>query len=62
MIKQMKPAERKNLNPRVVFFAGKAAPGCRSIMQPLVTGLIFRRLHCQADYSSRCQRRPYYQC
>ncbi|KAK7460678.1 Non-essential glycogen phosphorylase [Stygiomarasmius scandens] len=26
-IKNMSPAERKKLNPRVVFFAGKAAPG-----------------------------------
>jgi len=26
MIKKMTPAERKKLNPRVVFFAGKAAP------------------------------------
>jgi len=30
VIKQMKLAERKNLNPRAVFFAGKAAPACRS--------------------------------
>lgn len=29
MIKKMTPAERKKLNPRVVFFAGKAAPACQ---------------------------------
>ncbi|KAF9260379.1 glycogen phosphorylase [Marasmius fiardii PR-910] len=27
MLKKMSPVERKNVNPRVVFFAGKAAPG-----------------------------------
>jgi glucan phosphorylase len=27
-IKKMSPAERKKVNKRVVFFAGKAAPAC----------------------------------
>ena len=27
-IKDMTPEERKKVNPKVVFFAGKAAPGC----------------------------------
>ena len=27
-LKAMTPAERKKVNPKVVFFAGKAAPGC----------------------------------
>lgn len=30
-LKKMTPEERKKVNPRVVFFAGKAAPGCKSI-------------------------------
>jgi glucan phosphorylase len=29
-IKKMSPAERKKVNKRVVFFAGKAAPACES--------------------------------
>lgn len=29
-LKAMKPAERKKMTPRNVFFAGKAAPGCKS--------------------------------
>lgn len=29
-IKDMTPEERKKVNPKVVFFAGKAAPGCES--------------------------------
>ena len=28
----MKPAERKTVNRRVVFFAGKAAPACMSLL------------------------------
>ena len=31
----MKPAERKTVNRRVVFFAGKAAPACMSSPFPL---------------------------
>ena len=31
----MKTAERKTVNPRVVFFAGKAAPACMSFAFPL---------------------------
>jgi starch phosphorylase len=29
VLKNMKPAERKKANRRVVFFAGKAAPACK---------------------------------
>ena len=32
-LKDMSPAERKKVNPKVVFFAGKAAPGCTSEIQ-----------------------------
>lgn len=31
----MKPAERKAVNRRVVFFAGKAAPACMLLAFPL---------------------------
>ena len=27
-LKDMTPEQRKKVNPKVVFFAGKAAPGC----------------------------------
>lgn len=37
-LKKMTPEERKKVNPRVVFFAGKAAPGCKSIL--FVLGVI----------------------
>ena len=35
LLKNMKPAERKTVNRRVVFFAGKAAPACMSFAFPL---------------------------
>jgi len=37
-LKKMTPEERKKVNPRVVFFAGKAAPGCKYIL--FVLGVI----------------------
>lgn len=30
----MKPADKKKVNKRVVFFAGKAAPACKHIINP----------------------------
>jgi hypothetical protein len=37
----MSAEERKSVNPKVVFFAGKAAPACKR----LLTHLIDRRAH-----------------
>ena len=52
----MKPAERKTVNPRVVFFAGKAAPACMSFTFPLSISLLdatFFRLYRQAGLWSK---------
>ena len=52
-IKAMTPAERKKVNPKVVFFAGKAAPGCECLLQLAISILpmlirIFTRLYREA--------------
>ena len=33
-LKDMSAEERKKVNPKVVFFAGKAAPGCKRLLHP----------------------------
>lgn len=48
-IKAMTPAERKKVNPKVVFFAGKAAPGCRFMsrfLRIVLPNHVSHRLHC----------------
>lgn len=46
----MTPEERKKANPRVVFFAGKAAPGC--MLMHFYSSMTYLtcigRLHCKA--------------
>lgn len=34
-LKAMTPEERKKVNPKVVLFAGKAAPGCELLFECL---------------------------
>jgi len=56
MLKKMTPAERKKVNPRAVFFAGKAAPACecRTLSSFFFDHrdwyllMVSVRLHCQA--------------
>ena len=63
-LKALTPAERKKTNPKAVFFAGKAAPGCTFHHYGSISGLltlILRRLHRQADHSSHRQCRPHHQ-
>ena len=59
----MTPEERKKVNPRVVFFAGKAAPGCMlssfrtsraNFSEVLMT---MCRLHREVDYPAYCECR-----
>lgn len=40
MIKNAKPEERKKFVKKVVFFAGKAAPGCTSFIHLLYSPLL----------------------
>lgn len=50
-LKKMTPEEKKKVNRRVVFFAGKAAPACEStfaISWQSRTNYRTSRLHCQA--------------
>lgn len=59
----MTPEERKKVNPKVVFFAGKAAPGCKpSYLATLSTTLIDKyRLHREAHHPPYYQRRARHQ-
>lgn len=56
LLKNMKPAERKTVNRRVVFFAGKAAPACMSFAFPLFQILdasksrLYRKAGLWSDY------------
>jgi hypothetical protein len=51
LLKNMKPAERKTVNRRVVFFAGKAAPACMLFAFPLSI-LILDASNCQITSQS----------
>ena len=51
MIKNAKPEERKKFVKKVVFFAGKAAPGCTSFIHLLYSPLADIRSH--GDYIAK---------
>ena len=62
-LKDMSAEERKKVNPRVVFFAGKAAPGCtlssfrtsRANFSEIIMTMC--RLHREVDYPAYCECR-----
>ena len=62
-LKDMSAEERKKVNPRVVFFAGKAAPGC--MLSSFRTSranfseipMTMCRLHRKVDYPAYCECR-----
>lgn len=60
----MKPADKKKVNKRVVFFAGKAAPACKHTINPWpeTSWRWLNRLYCQAHHSPDRQRRQRHQC
>ena len=77
-LKDMTPAERKKVNKKVVFFAGKAAPACEFYVRNSSRTLILPQIILPSswvaskvskwftqsliDHSSDCQRCPHHQC